>query len=233
MLRSRRERQVRDHRASALAVQPLLQAAQVLVVADSLAEHRPLVGDPLAGPSDIFGADAVAEPDSQGLAGNGRQAVPAGPSLTQQMRGADLVRQPLRPVGSLTRGRGDRRHPPHLPGQAARLGVDHPPGVLVPPGPRLGLSCAEAATGEVGEPAPHLLDAGVDLLVPGGRAALGRLRIDGAIRALAAGRPGRPRRASGQPLGDPTGRDPGRYRAVRVEQEQPERVLARELPARA
>src|SRR5262249_48154142 len=43
LLRARRERQIRDYRAGALAVEPLLQAAQVIVVAESLAEHRPVV----------------------------------------------------------------------------------------------------------------------------------------------------------------------------------------------
>src|SRR5690606_6361119 len=68
-------------------------------------------------------------------------------------------------------------------------------------------------------------------------APLGRLRVPAPAVALAARRP--PCRALGalapllRPLGDPPGTRPGLDHAVRPQEQQPEDVLARDLPARA
>src|SRR5690606_17496510 len=136
------------------------------------------------------------------------------------------------PAGPAGRPR-DRGEAPDLPGEAARLRVDEPPRRVVPqPVGRL-LGLREPVRDLVAEPPVELGEPVVDAPL----APLGRLRVPAPAVALAARRP--PCRALGalapllRPLGDAPGTRPGLDHAVRPQEQQPEDVLARDLPARA
>lgn len=164
-----------------------------------------------------------------------RQPLPAEPGRVQQMQQAALLQQTDRPART---GPRDGAQLPH-PGREPRgLGVDHAGRGLLPQAVPRAVGRGESAAQQVGQALFQLLGPARDALgtalrpLPGGG-------VGGAPRGVAArGGPALLRRASASsldPRRGPVGRlaRPERGVVGGPEQQQPQRVLARELPARA
>ncbi len=150
------------------------------------------------------------------------------PGPVQQVQQRRLLQHPGGPAGAAT---GYRPQLPYAPGQSGRLCVDHPGGGLLPRRVSRLLLAREAAAQQVGQPLLQLGDTRADARRPPLGTPPRRLLVHRPARP--GGRPGGLRGPLRQPLRCPV------RRLARLagplggpEQQQPQCVLARELPAR-
>jgi hypothetical protein len=228
-LPDRREREQQREPPRLLAVQPGAPGGEPLVGEVDLPEDLPAVAKSRAG-QHLVGRHRDADPGPHGGGQRRGKLVEPGVRRDQKAEQGQLAEQPVGPVPAHP---GDAPEPAHGVGRAGRLRVDQPGGHrLIRPvaGP---LDAGQTVGDLVGEPPVELVHAGGDpvgaLLGP-----LARGRRVGLATGCGggrwAGRAGHPGRL---PLGDPVGCRRVGHAARGPHQHQAERVLARELPARA